>query len=371
MPSSVASFMSLPTPSRSMDLNGSWSYIPLSTYPLISSAVSSLDRPKVICVRSLVPKEKNSASSAISSAVSAALGISIMVPTMYSSFLSAFSMHFSAVATTVALTFISSFFSPTRGIMISGTMSLPSSADASIAAVIIASVCISAISGYVTASLHPRCPSIGLNSFRLSASATSTSYGTPLDSASCCMSSLVLGRNSCSGGSSNLTVIGLSPTARYISLKSPFWKGNSLARATRLDFSSFAMIISRIAGILSSLKNMCSVRQRPTPSAPNTRACFRSLGVSALVLTFIVRISSAHDMILLKFPEISGGTSFSIPSYTLPLVPLRETNSPSLYFLPFTVITLASSSIATAEQPATQHLPIPRATTAAWDVTPP
>ena len=42
---------------------------------------SSRLMPSVVCVRSLVPKLKNSASFAISSAVSAARGISIMVPT--------------------------------------------------------------------------------------------------------------------------------------------------------------------------------------------------------------------------------------------------------------------------------------------------
>ena len=40
-----------------------------------------LEKPNVICVRSLVPKQKKSASAAISSAVRAALGISIIVPT--------------------------------------------------------------------------------------------------------------------------------------------------------------------------------------------------------------------------------------------------------------------------------------------------
>ena len=41
---------------------------------------SSLENPNVICVKSFVPNEKNSADSAISSAKSAALGISIIVP---------------------------------------------------------------------------------------------------------------------------------------------------------------------------------------------------------------------------------------------------------------------------------------------------
>jgi hypothetical protein len=40
------------------------------------------EMPKVVWVRSLVPKLKNSASSAIWSAVRAARGSSIMVPTM-------------------------------------------------------------------------------------------------------------------------------------------------------------------------------------------------------------------------------------------------------------------------------------------------
>src|SRR5436189_164837 len=42
--------------------------------------------PRPVCVRSLVPKLKNSADWAISSAVSAPLGTSIIVPTMYASF---------------------------------------------------------------------------------------------------------------------------------------------------------------------------------------------------------------------------------------------------------------------------------------------
>ena len=71
---------------------------------------------------------------------------------------------FSAVSTTTSLTNFNSRFSPTRGIMISGTTSNPFSCFTSIAASITALVCIAAISGYVTASLHPLCPIIGLNS---------------------------------------------------------------------------------------------------------------------------------------------------------------------------------------------------------------
>ena len=45
--------------------------------------MSSRENPKVSCVRSLVPKEKNCASCAISSAVTAPRGTSIIVPTRY------------------------------------------------------------------------------------------------------------------------------------------------------------------------------------------------------------------------------------------------------------------------------------------------
>src|ERR1700722_12330459 len=48
-------------------------------------STSSRLKPKVIWVRSLVPKEKKSASSAISPASSAARGVSIMVPIVTSS----------------------------------------------------------------------------------------------------------------------------------------------------------------------------------------------------------------------------------------------------------------------------------------------
>ena len=43
-------------------------------------SMSSRENPKVICVRSFVPNEKNSATSAISSATSAARGVSTIVP---------------------------------------------------------------------------------------------------------------------------------------------------------------------------------------------------------------------------------------------------------------------------------------------------
>ena len=61
--------------------------------------------------------------------------------------------------------------------------------------------------------------------------------------------------------------------ARKIPTKSLRCSGMSFARAFFRDSVSFARIISRIGPIFSSPKNMCSVRQRPMPSAPNAIAC--------------------------------------------------------------------------------------------------
>ena len=55
---------------------------------------------------------------------------------------------------------------PTNGIIISGRTFKPSLVS-SAAASNIALACISVITGYAIPSLHPRCPSIGLSSWRL------------------------------------------------------------------------------------------------------------------------------------------------------------------------------------------------------------
>ena len=100
----------------------------------------------VIWVRSLVPKLKNSATSAISSAVSAPRGTSIIVPTRYLSF-TPFSLLTSlATRWTISACNSSSFLKPTSGTMISGfTLILFFCTLA--AASKMARTCISAISG--------------------------------------------------------------------------------------------------------------------------------------------------------------------------------------------------------------------------------
>ena len=79
--------------------------------------------------------------------------------------------------------------------------------------------------------------------------------------------------------------------------KSSRWKGSSLASAVRRPASSFAMIIWRTAPMRAGSKNICSVRHRPMPSAPNLRAVSASSGVSAFGAHFQAprRIGPAHQ----------------------------------------------------------------------------
>ena len=79
-----------------------------------------------------------------------------------------------------------------------------------------------------------------------------------------------------------------------------------------------------------SPRNMCSVRQRPMPSAPKSRATCASCGRSALVRTLSVRNSSAQPrMIAERARSGSGVITGTAPTTTSPVVPLIEMTSPS------------------------------------------
>ena len=87
---------------------------------------SSRERPKPICVRSLVPNEKKSAWRAISSAISAARGTSIIVPTVYASFFFVVREHcFGGVVDERAQPLQLADSVATSGIMISGCTLTP------------------------------------------------------------------------------------------------------------------------------------------------------------------------------------------------------------------------------------------------------
>ena len=79
------------------------------------------------------------------------------------------------------------------------------------------------------------------------------------------------------------------------------------------------MIIARILGWWSSAMSMCSVRHRPMPSAPSSRARLASSGASAFARTPRRRISSAHSSTRSKCSLTSGSTSGTSSSVTQPL----------------------------------------------------
>ncbi len=116
---------------------------------------------------------------------------------------------------------------------------------------------------------------------------------------------------------------------------------------------------------------MCSIRNSPMPSAPKLRAFCASSGVSALVLTPILRNLSTIDMNLMNigFSEASIVSIFS--PYTQPFVPLRLIQSPSLNVTLPKETVFVSKLIFIASHPTMQHLPHPRATRAACEVIPP
>ncbi len=193
----------------------------------------------------------------------------------------------------------------------------------------------------------------------------------PVASATATRSSSVWGKNSCSGGSSSRMVTGSPSMIVNSSTKSARCIGRIFSSAARRPFSSSARIISRTAAIRSSSKNMCSVRQRPMPSAPNWRAVRASRGVSALARTFRRRLLSAHSIRVAKSPVSSGSIMVTAPARTSPLDPSMVMISPALKVRPRTRSSPALPSICSSPAPETQGRPMPRATTAAWLVMPP
>ena len=85
-------------------------------------------------------------------------------------------------------------------------------------------------------------------------------------------------------------------------------------RAISRSSTVSAQIISRNGVMRLCEKNMCSVRQRPMPSAPSSRAFFASRGVSAFVRTFSLRNLSAHIMMRPNSPAICASTVGITPS---------------------------------------------------------
>ena len=104
------------------------------------------------------------------------------------------------------------------------------------------------------------------------------------------------------------------------------------------------------------------------PTAPNSRALTASAGVSALARTVVVARSWAQPRSFRNSPESLGSTSGWAPTITSPVAPLSVITCPSRTTARPARKRRFSSSTTTSPAPTTQHLPQPRATTAAWDV---
>ena len=114
----------------------------------------------------------------------------------------------------------------------------------------------------------------------------------------------------------------------------------------------------RIAMMRSPSKNMCSVRHRPMPSAPNSRARLASAGVSALVRTLSVRYLSAHFITVAKSPaelRLAASATLADHHFAGRAVDARAM-SLCVKVLPSTVILRPFSSISISPAPATQQL---------------
>ncbi len=94
------------------------------------------------------------------------------------------------------------------------------------------------------------------------------------------------------------------------------------------------MIICRTAPMRSGSKNICSVRHRPMPSAPNLRAVSASSGVSALVRTFRRRAASAQPISVANSPDSCGSIIATRPTNTSPVAPSMVMISPARTVLP-------------------------------------
>ncbi len=122
----------------------------------------------------------------------------------------------------------------------------------------------------------------------------------------------------------------------------------------------------------SSSKNMCSVRHRPMPSAPNWRAVLASSGVSALARTFRRRdlVGPAH-----QGAEVAGQLRLDHLHRAGQDLAGRAVDGDDVAGLevagrgPGT--RRPSGSMWISPAPETQGRPMPRATTAAWLVMPP
>ena len=268
--------------------NGETVKTPFSRYAAnTDDSTSSREKPQVVWVRSLVPKEKKSAASAIRCAVSAARGNSIIVPIGMVSVDAAFGAQRPrpGSARTRPAPGAAPSPNPTSGTMISTFGFLPASdqvagrlgdrpdlqREQARRRAARAGRRAGPASGSIRAASPPRRAASGRRRRRrrsrraASASATLTA------------SSVRSGRNSCSGGSSSRMFTGSPSIASSSSVKSLRCNGNSASSAASRS-SAVPARMTRSISDRRSPRNMCSVRHSPMPWAPSDLRPGRVLG---------------------------------------------------------------------------------------------
>ena len=181
------------------------------------------------------------------------------------------------------------------------------------------------------------------------------------------------GRNSCSGGSSRRMVHGRPAIVRRRSRRNRCAVRAAAAPAPRAGPPRRRRGSSaRTALIRAASKNMCSVRHRPMPSAPNWRAMRQSSGVSALVRTLhaAVLVGPFHQR-----AEIARQLGLDRRHLARHDLAGRAVERDDVAFLQLAAADPQRARLAgrstRADAPDTQGRPMPRATTAAWLVIPP
>ena len=147
----------------------------------------------------------------------------------------------------------------------------------------------------------------------------------------------------------------------------------SSSSASSSSASVEARIILRTIGRRSSARNMCSVRQRPMPSAPRRRGV---VGVGSVVGVCAHPEAARADLVGPRQQRLELGrrarrrTARSAPRTTIPEVPSIEMTSPSWTTTPPTVKrSLADTQGVGADDG--RLAPATRATTAACETRPP
>ena len=158
-------------------------------------------------------------------------------------------------------------------------------------------------------------PIIGLNSCRQSMIVLICSTVLPL-SVSQFLDVLFLCRNELvkRADQGNGSLPGCPQEPRTASSKSPCCSGRIFSRAASLSSSVSEQIISRNASILSPSKNICSVRQRPIPSAPSSRAFLSVSRCISVCADFHCSVLVSQPMMRPNSPAIVASTVGMIPS---------------------------------------------------------